>query len=195
MASPADDPWLDPWLPLLRARAAGRPVLELGCGSGHDTATLLCAGLSVVALDRSADAIESARERAPGARLQVQDLLDPWPVITASAGAVVASLSLHYFPWDTTEQLVARIHQTLRPGGLLLCRLNSTEDHHFGASGHPVIAPHYHRVDGQPKRFFDRADVERLFTAGWRTLSLRASTIHRYAKPKQIWEIALETEP
>ena len=36
---PTDD-WLDPWLPELAARAAGLPVLEIGCGSGDDTATL-----------------------------------------------------------------------------------------------------------------------------------------------------------
>jgi len=36
----AGDPWLARWLPLLAERAGGRPVLELGCGGGRDTATL-----------------------------------------------------------------------------------------------------------------------------------------------------------
>ena len=193
MTSPANDPWLTPWLPLLQQFAATRPVLELGCGSGHDTATLLAAGLPVVALDLSVEAVGHARERAPGARFHVQDLRDPWPADATHVGAVVASLSLHYFPWTVTEQLVARIRDTLRPGGLLLCRLNSTDDHHFGASGHPEIEPHYCLVDGQPKRFFDRGDIERLFTPGWRTISRRAMTIHRYDRPKQIWEMALES--
>lgn len=194
MTTAADDPWLSPWLPLLRERAADRPVLELGCGGGHDTATLLTAGLPVVALDLSAKAVAEARQRAPGARFHVQDLRDPWPADATNLGAVLASLSLHYFPWHVTEHLVGRIHRTLRPGGLLLCRLNSTDDHHYGASGHPVLEPHLYLVDGHPKRFFDRADVERLFTSGWRTLSVRSPTIHRYAQPKQIWEIALESE-
>lgn len=194
MRSAADDPWLEPWLGPLREHAADRPVLELGCGSGHDTATLLAAGLPVIALDRSPEAVRTARERAPRARLHVQDLLDPWPAEATHLGAVVASLSLHYFPWTITEHLVARIHGTLRPGGLLLCRLNSTDDHHFGASGHPTIERHLYLVDGQPKRFFDRADIDRLFSSGWRTLSVRSPTIHRYAQPKQIWEIVLESE-
>lgn len=195
MTSPADDPWLTPWLPLLRERAADQFVFELGCGSGHDTSTLLVAGLSVVALDLSPEAVQQARERAPGARFHVQDLRDPWPADAVKLGVVVASLSLHYFPWSVTEHLVERIRHALRPGGLLLCRLNSTDDQHFGASGHPAIEPHLYLVDGQPKRFFDRADIERLFTPGWRTLSVWSPTIHRYAQPKQIWEIALESEP
>ena len=58
-----------------------------------------------------------------------------------------------------------RIRQVLVPGGLLLCRLNSTEDRHFGARGHPVIEPHYHLVDGTPKRFFTEAAVREMF---WR---------------------------
>jgi SAM-dependent methyltransferase len=194
MTSPAADPWLSPWLPLLREHAADQPVLELGCGSGHDTATLLAAGLSVVAMDLSTEAVRQARDRAPGARFHVQDLRDPWPADATNLGGAVASLSLHYFPWHVTQQLVARIHHTLRPGGMLLCRLNSTDDHHFGASGHPAIEPHYYLVDGQPKHFFDRADIDHLFSSGWRTLSVRSPTIHRYAQPKQIWEIVLESE-
>jgi hypothetical protein len=35
------DPWLQPWLALVRERAGNAPVLELGCGSGRDTATLV----------------------------------------------------------------------------------------------------------------------------------------------------------
>ena len=81
---------------------------------------------------------------------------------------------------------------TLRPGGVLLCRLNSTNDHEFGASGHAEIEPHYYMVDGEPKRFFDRAAVERLFASGWRILGLEEHIIHRYDRPKSAWEAVLE---
>jgi len=75
---------------------------------------------------------------------------------------------------------------------LWLCRLNSTNDHHFGASGHPRIDEDYYRVDGEPKRFFDRAASERLFARGWRTLSLEERVIDRYDHPKWVWETVLE---
>ena len=190
---PHDD-WLDPWLPELTTRAAGQPVLEIGCGSGDDTATLVAAGLTVVAFDLSPEAVATARTRVPQATITCQDVRDPFPLATASAGAVVASLSLHYFPWDQTLALAQRIHAVLRPGGLLLCRLNSTEDTHFGASGHPRIDHHFHLVNGEPKRFFDAADVDRLFAHGWQRLSARHAVTGKYGLPKSLWEVALVRE-
>ena len=75
------------------------------------------------------------------------------------------------------------------PGGLLLCRLNSTADHHFGANGHQRLDDgHYYLVDGQPKRFFDRAAVERLFDGRrWQRLALEEQVIDRYRQPKVAW--------
>jgi len=105
---------------------------------------------------------------------------------------VVASLSLHYFPWPETVALAARIRDVLVEKGLLLCRLNSTNDHHFGASGHPRIEPDYYLVDGEPKRFFGRAAVAALFANGWQTLQAEERTVDRYEKPKVLWEVVLE---
>jgi len=130
----------------------------------------------------------------PSGAFHCQNILAPFPVADGSAGVVIASLSLHYFPWPETVDLVRRIHDVLRPQGLLLCRLNSTNDHHFGASGHPEISENYFNVDGEPKRFFDRAAVERLFTLGWRTLGIGEAVISRYDRTKSVWEIVLERD-
>lgn len=189
---PADgDPWLDRWLPLAAGRSAGRRVLEIGCGAGRDTATLVAAGLDVVAIDASQPAIAKARNRLPSATFHCRDLLAPFPVGKGECGAVVASLSLHYFPWMQTRAIVRRVRAALAPGGVLLCRLNSTNDDHYGARGHPRISPNYYRVDGEPKRFFDRAAVLRLFDTGWQFLSLEELVISRYEKPKVAWEAVL----
>ena len=189
------DAWLDAWLPDLKAAAGttGR-VLELGCGHGDDTATLAAADLAVTAIDRSAVAVGGARLRAPSASLHVGDLRAPWPREDEPIGAVVASLSLHYFPWAETEALVRRIHRVLVPGGLLLCRLNSTDDVNFGATGHAEVEPHLHLVDGRPKRFFDRADVERLFRPGWHALGVRARRTGKYGRTKALWEVVLRKD-
>jgi SAM-dependent methyltransferase len=184
------DPWLARWLPLIGERAAGLPVLELGCGGGRDSEVLAAAGHQVVGVDLSTKAIANARERVPSATFHCQDIRAPFPV--ERAGVVIASLSLHYFPWPETEALAERIRQLLLPAGVLLCRLNSTNDHHFGASGHPRIDDDYYMVDGEPKRFFDRAATERLFARGWRTLSLEERVIDRYDHPKRVWESVLE---
>jgi hypothetical protein len=75
---------------------------------------------------------------------------------------------------------------------VLLVRVNSTEDHEYGASGHPEIAANYYRVDGQPKRFFDRDSVLTLFGGAWNFLHLERRSIQRYQRPKVVWEAVLE---
>ena len=185
-----DDRWLDRWLSLIGERTAGLPILELGCGGGRDSEILAAAGHRVVGIDLSSAAIANARGRAPTAAFQCQDVRGAFPV--ERAGVVLASLSLHYFPWNETVALVERIRRTLVPNGLLLCRLNSTNDHHHGASGHPAIDANYYLVDGEPKRFFDRAAVDRLFATGWRVLSQEEGVIARYDHPKSVWEVVLE---
>lgn len=190
----ATDAWLQRRLPLIAERRGGTPVLELGCGTGRDTATLTRAGHHVLALDLSWASIVVAKLRAPGAKFYRQDILAPFPVGEASTGVIVASLSLHYFTWADTLNLVSRIRQTLRPGGVLLCRLNSTGDVNFGAIGHERLEDSYYRVRDVPKRFFDRASVEALFASGWRTLSIQEAVIDRYVLAKTVWEVVLERE-
>jgi SAM-dependent methyltransferase len=185
-----EDRWLEPWLNTVRERSGAAPVLELGCGNGRDTAALVTAGVQVVAVDRSARAIEMARAAVGNAQFHIADIRDPFPL--ANARVVVASLSLHYFTWAETAHIVVRIKNVLRDRGLLICRLNSTRDHHYGASGYPRIEDDYYLVNGRPKRFFDRRAVERLFEE-WRILSLEERMIHRYARPKVVWEAAVET--
>jgi SAM-dependent methyltransferase len=185
------DPWLQRWLPLAVTHAGEGPVLEIGCGYGDDTAVLAGAGLKVTAFDLSLASVAVAKTRVPSATITRRDIRDPFPVAAGQSGLVVASLSLHYFGWEETVAIVQRVREVLRPDGLLLCRLNSTEDHHFGASGHPEIEPHFFRVDGEPKRFFDASDVDRLFGAGWRRLSLEHFVTRKYLRPKALWELVL----
>jgi SAM-dependent methyltransferase len=185
----ADDTWLQRWLPLLREHTGERCVLELGCGKGRDTAVLLAAGLRVVAVDRSAAALAEARRAVPGATFIESDLRAPLPIDPADVGAVVASLSLHYFDWQTTRQIVGRLQVCLAPDGPLVCRVNSSRDVHHGATGHPPIEPGYFRVGEETKRFFSHADLLTLFDEGWHIAALEEHTIDRYEHPKLVWEL------
>ncbi len=188
------DPWLKRWLPLVTRHAQSHPVLEIGCGTGDDTATLVAAGLSVHAFDLSEPSVALARLRAPAATIECRDTRDPFPIGRHGAGVVLASLSLHYFPWRQTVELVGRIGETLRPGGVFLCRLNSSEDRNFGADGHPRIAENYYLVDGQPKRFFDEKAVDALFATEWRVMSKEHMATRKYIRKKALWEIVLQRE-
>jgi SAM-dependent methyltransferase len=192
MSDADSDSWLDAWRSLIAERAGGSPILELGCGSGRDTGVLAAAGHHVVAIDRDPMAIAQAKSRLPDCEFHCQDLRAPFPVPQGGVGVVIASLSLHYFDWPETIALAARIRAALRSGGVLLCRVNSVNDHHHGASGHPALAENFYLVDGAPKRFFDRAAVETLFAGGWRMLALEEKVIDRYARPKAVWEAVAE---
>ena len=189
------DPWLNRWLPLISEHANNDPVLEIGCGAGEDTSTLVAGGLKVVAFDRPAKAVKMAKNRVPSANILCQDVRAPFPIDKSGAGTVIASLSLHYFSWSETLTLVSRIHDVLRPNGLFVCRLNSTEDHNFGASGHPSIEDNYYMVNGEPKRFFDEPSLNMLFTDGWHRLSFEHFTTRKYFMNKALWEVVLEKKP
>lgn len=166
-------------------------MLELGCGGGRDTATLAEAGHRVIGVELSPAAAKRARDRVPSAEIHCQDIRAPFP-ITGPTGVVLASLSLHYFSWAETCDLVDRVRDALAPEGVLLCRLNSINDHHFGASGHLEIEKNFYEVDGVPKRFFDRDAIDRLFARGWRALAIGEMVIDRYDHPKSVWEAVLE---
>ncbi len=191
------DPWLVRWLPLLAECAGADPVLELGCGDGRDSATLAAAGLRVEAIELSAGAADAARERRlAGVRVHNQDFRAPFPLAEGQRiGVVLASLSLHYFEWAQTLELVERIHALLRPGGVLLCRLNSVNDRHYGGRG-PGRSDedNLYLVDGSPKRFFERGTVQRLFARGWRIAQLEELSIDRYEHPKVAWEALLRRD-
>jgi SAM-dependent methyltransferase len=188
------DPWLGRWLPEIVSRTKGRPVLEIGCGHGDDTQTLVEAGLEVTGFDLSQDAVRRTRVRVPRARIERRDIRGPLPPEATQLGVVIASLSLHYFPWSETLEIVGRIREVLAPGGLLLCRLNSTQDKNFGAQGHREIEPHFYLVDGEPKRFFTEALARDMFSHGWTVLSLKHFTTRKYIRQKALWEAVVQRD-
>lgn len=170
----SDYKWIDEW----SSKIEGKSVLELGAGSGIDTrrlklysSTLISGDLkpvndTVIKIDHSqALAFES-------------DQFD----------VVVASLTLHYFEWQKTEEIVEEIRRVLKSGGLLICRVNSELDVNYGAEGFPRVEPGLYQVSGQLKRFFSEADIHRLWTDPWTVFALAQKQIDRYEKSKYIWE-------
>jgi SAM-dependent methyltransferase len=187
-----DDIWLERWTRLMTSRFTNPAILELGCGSGRDTAVLVQQGFRrITATDLSPEALAECARAVPDTRLVCHDLRQPFPFADAGFDVIVASLCLHYFEWQQTVEILRGIHRCLVPGGLLLCRLNSTKDVNHGAVGHQKITHHYYEVDGSPKRFFDADDVDSLFGAEWERISIEEMTIDRYEKPKTVWEIII----
>jgi SAM-dependent methyltransferase len=168
-------------------------VLELGCDTGRDTVQLARAGIGVIATDISEQALAACAENAPAATLVRHDLRQALPFADESFGAIVASLCLHYFDWRQTQRCIDEIRRCLRPGGLLLCRVNSLRDIQRSVAGCEEIEPNYFRVNGRyssSKRYFDAQAMDALFAAGWERVALEETIIHRYGQPKGVWEAA-----
>ncbi len=186
-----NDPWLDKWLDLIRQRSAGarERVLELGCGSGWDTAELLNAGCNVIASDLSTVNLSLTQLAAPHADKVQLDNGQPLPFASHSIDVILASLSLHYFPWTVTLQIASELKRCLKTDGILLARFNSTHDYNYGAlPTTSEIEPNFHQVGTSTKRFFDESTV-RSFLHGWDIQFLEENIIHRFEKTKSVWEV------
>jgi len=184
-----EDAWLERWRHVLDA-SLGSPVLDLGCGDGHDARFLTERGFPVVATDFSEKALEITRRAAPAAKTQNVDLTRGLPFPDASFGVIVASLSLHYFPWHQTTEILAEVRRCLQPGGHLLARFNSTRDPRYRAAEKQRIENNFYLIGDMPRRLFDKQDLEALFKKGWEILAAEERLTHRYGGKKLAWEVA-----
>jgi len=170
-----DYEWLDSWVP----RFLEKSILELGAGEGVDSAYLKRQGCMLLATDLT-----------PNLELGITHLdhAKPLPFHDNSYDVVVASLTLHYFKWSQTEEIVKEISRVLTSGGLLVCRVNSVNDEHYGATGYPELEKRLFNVKGQQKRFFTREDIVKLFAKNWTIEAIEEKRIDRYKHPKTVWE-------
>lgn len=112
--------------------AAGMRVLDAGCGYGRNLVHLLREGYQVFALDADAEAIAHVRRLSaslstglPAENFQVGSI-ERMPFPDAFADVVICSAVLH-FARDTRHfrAMLDELWRTLKPGGMLFCRLGS----------------------------------------------------------------------
>lgn len=177
------DPWLEEHADLLRP---GLRALELGCGSGEDTAELVRMGIEVIALDRSLAQLRRTRERAPGVRLVRRDMRAGLPFGDGRFDLVVSSLAIHYFDWATTCRIADEIARVLRPGGWLLCRVNHVGDVNFEYGAGRELEPEFFEVrPGHTKRFFSEAALRELLAPRFEVDSIAPRVSTRWSMQKQ----------
>ena len=183
-----NDPWLDKWIPTLKQKSAQGFILELGCGWGWDTLDLLNAGCNVIAADLSTENLSAAKSTVAHVDILRLDHSHRLPFANHSADVIIASLSLHYFTWRVTLQIASELKRCLKANGTLLARFNSTDDIHYGAGSGKEIEPNFYEIGTRTKLFFDEASV-RAFLQGWDIQFLEKNVIHRFGKPKSVWEV------
>src|SRR5688572_30801723 len=98
------------------AEAAGRPILEVGCGTGRWLLEAAAAHPCVVGIDPSPAMLSRARERVATAHL-LRGRAEQLPLPPGVFGLVLCIFAQHHFddPW----QSVAEAARVLAPGGRL----------------------------------------------------------------------------
>jgi len=100
-------------------------ILELGCGTGKNTALLAQLGADVHALDFSDGMLAQAKAKLPGTnvRFSVVDLTKPWPCADQSAELIVCNLVLEHIA--DLSFIFAEAGRVLVTGGqFFICELH-----------------------------------------------------------------------
>jgi SAM-dependent methyltransferase len=113
------------------APAPGRRVLDLGAGTGKLTATLVAAGVEVVAVEPDPAMLAELRGALPEVRA-LSGSAESIPLPDRSVDAVVAGHALHWFDMAVAGPELARV---LEPDGVLAGLWNVVDDRVDWVSG------------------------------------------------------------
>lgn len=111
---------------------AGRPALEIGCGTGTNAIWMAEQGCKVVATDLSATAIETAKEKAKTAGVVVEfaaaDILSEGAVENESVDFVFDRGVFHVMAEGKRGLFALRVASALKNGGYWLCLAGSKDE-------------------------------------------------------------------
>ena len=185
------DNWLEPFEDII-ARCSG-PILDLGCGSGNDTMYFVEKGKKVYVCDQSQHAISNIEKNFPEVvECKCFNMIDGLDYQNDFFEIICADLSLHYFTEKDTANILKEIRRVLIPDGHLLMRVNSVNDTNFGAGVGEQIEPNLYRTeDGMYKRFFDEADIRRIFS-DFDIMFCEEQKMLRYREEKCVFTVILK---
>ncbi|MDD3224330.1 MAG: class I SAM-dependent methyltransferase [Clostridium sp.] len=182
--------WLDKYEDIL-AKSKSIPIIDLGCGLGNDTFYLKKRGYEVISCDFSENALKKLSSSIDNLKVKCFDMKDGLPFEDNSAKIVISDLSLHYFTWNETQNILKEINRILMDKGVLLCRVNSMNDINYGAGKGVKIEENYYNIEGKLKRFFNETQLRELFN-DWDIQYIKETEINRYKLKKIAWEISVQ---
>lgn len=185
--------WASDRLPLL-TRSQPTRLLDLGCGTGGDCLCLAKLGWEVSGMDYSPIALEQARAKATEGGLAVDfrvgDMAETFPFPDQVFDAVMSNVAFHSFPDRLLRSIMGEIKRILKPAGLLLLHVNSTEDLLYRPKKRVrELEPHFYlEEDGQTVHFFSEGYCRELL-ADFLIVELTHLRLHDqiWTQPKCVW--------
>ena len=112
---------LDAYAAILHEHGA-RSVLDVGCGTGTLACLLALRGIEVTAVDPAAASLDVARRKAGADRVAwiEGDATALPPGLQVDLAVMTANVAQVFLTDEAWAQTLARVHDALRPGGLLV---------------------------------------------------------------------------
>lgn len=104
----------------------GKPIADIGCGTGATTAIIAAHGAEVFGIDLSPNMIAQARRLNPDIDFAIGSMTD-LDLPDRSVGGVCAWYSVIHIPDDRLPAVLAEFHRVLVPGGFALLALQVGE--------------------------------------------------------------------
>ena len=152
-------------------------ILELGCGDGKTTASLVQAGCSVTAIDFSPHAASLCQNTGIGSdrvRILIADSRKT-PFRNESFDGIIASHIVGHLSYAERRQLAGEVLRLLTPGGTIYFCDFSTGDFRCGR-GVETEAGTFSRKNGIATHYFTNDEVLALFTG----LAVQSLVQHRW---------------
>lgn len=187
---PNYDLWLDKYESIL-IKSKDTPIIDLGCGFGNNTLYLKERSYEVVSCDFSEKVLKKLSTFIDNLTTKCFDLKDGLPFQDNYTKMIISDLSLHYFTWDDTKKILKEIERVLKTDGVLLCRVNSTNDINYGAGKGIKLEENFYDINGNLKRFFNEEQLKDLFK-DWEIQYINETQLNRYHLSKIAWELLVK---
>lgn len=106
----------------------GLRALDIGCGSGRDTAWLAENGFDVLGIDASVGMLDQAVRRYPGLDFKVMALPELEGIADASFSNVLCSAVFMHLDQGDSKIAALNILRVLLPGGILILSIRGTNE-------------------------------------------------------------------
>lgn len=121
--------WVQRWSHLAKPRGK---MLDIACGRGRHMAWFAALGFQVTGIDRSADAVEVARQYGTSLLADIENAA--WPLMQAQSPCQFDVVVVTNYLW---RPLFPIIIQSLAPGGLLLYETFAVSNETIGKPSRP----------------------------------------------------------